>query len=324
MEAVNHKIYSIRVKRKFFNYNIINAHASTKDKPPNKKEEFYEDLENTYRQCSKNDIKIVVRNMNAKVGQEQIFNPTIGKNSFHRKSSDNRIRLVNFAASLNMTITSTWFQHKNIHKTTWITPDGQCGNQIDYLLIDTKQRSNVMDCQSYRGGYIDSDHYLVIAKLQARISQARKKRGEKKSKLKVEKLKNLAKAERMHDIINSRLEEAAQDTTEVGDINNYWNRLKKEVHTVTKKVVEKQQHVRRRDWYDGECLEVTRLKNEAYLRMQTQQTRTAIDEYQAKRRNEKKIHKAKRKVYFNQQLRDIEALNKQHEYREINNCRRSF
>lgn len=82
------------------------------------KDIFYEELERAYRRCSEYDAKIIVGNMNAKVGQEEIFRPINGKYSLHAENNDNGIRLINLAASLNMTIASTYFQHKR-HKVTW-------------------------------------------------------------------------------------------------------------------------------------------------------------------------------------------------------------
>lgn len=64
------------------------------------------------------DIKIILGDMNAKVGRELAFRPTIGKHSLHEISNDNGERLVDFAALVNMTIVSTYFEHKNIHKAT--------------------------------------------------------------------------------------------------------------------------------------------------------------------------------------------------------------
>ena len=61
------------------------------------------------------DIKMLVGDFNAKVGREGIFGPTVGKHSLHEKPSDNGFRLVSFAAAQNMVISSTRFQHLNIH-----------------------------------------------------------------------------------------------------------------------------------------------------------------------------------------------------------------
>lgn len=51
---VNERICLIRVKVKFFNLTIINAHAPTEDKDEGIKDEFYETLERVYDCRSKN------------------------------------------------------------------------------------------------------------------------------------------------------------------------------------------------------------------------------------------------------------------------------
>jgi hypothetical protein len=55
---------------------------------------------------------------NAKVGREDIFNPTIWNESLHEISSDNGVRVVNLATSKNLTVKRTMFPHRNIHKVT--------------------------------------------------------------------------------------------------------------------------------------------------------------------------------------------------------------
>jgi len=42
-------------------------------------------------------LKSLLGNCNAKVGRENIFNPTIGTESLHWDSNDNGARIVNFA-----------------------------------------------------------------------------------------------------------------------------------------------------------------------------------------------------------------------------------
>jgi hypothetical protein len=42
-------------------------------------------------------MKILLGDFNAKVGRENIFKPTIGKESPHQDSNDSGVRLVNFA-----------------------------------------------------------------------------------------------------------------------------------------------------------------------------------------------------------------------------------
>lgn len=46
--------------------------------------------------------KIILGNFNAKVGREDVFRPTIGRESFHEESNDKGVRLVTLATSKEM------------------------------------------------------------------------------------------------------------------------------------------------------------------------------------------------------------------------------
>ena len=83
-------------------------------------------------------MKILLGDFNAKVGRENVFNPTVGNESLHQHSNDNVIRIVNFVTSKNLVVKSTMFPHRNIHKYTWTSPDGKIHNQIDHILIDRR------------------------------------------------------------------------------------------------------------------------------------------------------------------------------------------
>jgi endonuclease/exonuclease/phosphatase family metal-dependent hydrolase len=108
-------------------------------------------------------MKILLGDFNAKVGREDIFNPTIENESLHEISNDNGVRLVNFATSKNPRVKSTMFPHRNVHKYTWASPDGKTHNQIDHILVDRRRHSNILDVRSVRAADCDSDHYLVVA-----------------------------------------------------------------------------------------------------------------------------------------------------------------
>jgi hypothetical protein len=89
--------------------------------------------------------------------------------------NDNRVRVLNFATSKNLTVKSTTFPHCYIHKHTWTSPDGVTHSQIDHVLID-KRHSNILDVLSFGGADCVTDHYLVVAKLRERISVSKKAR----------------------------------------------------------------------------------------------------------------------------------------------------
>jgi len=132
--SVNERIYCLRVKNKFFNISIINAHALTEDKEEPIKEEFYETLERTYNGRPKSHIKIFIEDFNKQVGQKLIYCAYTGRHNIHEFTSDNGSRLINFAAPRHMTVNSTMFEHKDIYKVTWRRPEGRTRNQIDHVL----------------------------------------------------------------------------------------------------------------------------------------------------------------------------------------------
>jgi hypothetical protein len=68
-------------------------------------------------------MNILLGDFNAKVGRQDIFKPTIGKESSHEISNDNEVRVVNFATSKNLVVKSLMFPHRRIHKYTWTSPD---------------------------------------------------------------------------------------------------------------------------------------------------------------------------------------------------------
>ena len=102
--------------------------------------------------------KIFVGDFIAKMGKEAIFGLTVGKHSLHGKTSNNGFRLVSFAAVQN-----------NIHKTTWQSSDLNTKNQIDHVVIDGQHASSILDVRTLRSANMDSDHFLVAAKVRTRL-----------------------------------------------------------------------------------------------------------------------------------------------------------
>ncbi|PNF31948.1 hypothetical protein B7P43_G07946, partial [Cryptotermes secundus] len=46
-----------------------------------------------------------------------------GGGTLHEINNDNGVRVVNFATSKNLTVKSTMFPHRNIHKVTWTSKE---------------------------------------------------------------------------------------------------------------------------------------------------------------------------------------------------------
>ncbi|KAL1395335.1 hypothetical protein pipiens_011328 [Culex pipiens pipiens] len=63
------------------------------------KEAFYAKLEQKFDSCPQRDVKIVIGDMDARIGREEMYKPVIGPNSLHTVTNDNGQRCINFAAS---------------------------------------------------------------------------------------------------------------------------------------------------------------------------------------------------------------------------------
>lgn len=123
-KAVNDRICYIELECRWFNVMLINRYAPTEEKEDEVKDMFYKDLDNVCDMVPNNKVKILLRDLNAKIGQEVIYRPTIGRESLHKVSNNNGTRLFNFSMTRNMVVSSTTFLHKDIHKETWVSPSG--------------------------------------------------------------------------------------------------------------------------------------------------------------------------------------------------------
>jgi hypothetical protein len=71
-------------------------------------------------------------------------------------------------------------------------------NQIDHLLVDRRHCRNVCDVRSTRGAEIESDHFLVGAKIRLKVKRSKKT---KKSEIKKWDIGKLSKKEVKEEFI---------------------------------------------------------------------------------------------------------------------------
>ena len=105
------------------------------NKKMEEKDHFYEELQQTIEGCKRNNIVVVLGDFNAKVrGDNEGYESCIERHGKGDKN-DNGERLCNFSVTNGLVITGTLFQHKDIHKETWVSGNGRVKNQTDHLLI---------------------------------------------------------------------------------------------------------------------------------------------------------------------------------------------
>ena len=322
---VSDRMCRLRIKGRFFNISIINVHSPHLGSTDDDKDEFYAQLEREYDRCPNHDIKIVIGDFNAQVGQEVEFRPVIGRFSAHQQTNENGLRLIDFATSKNMAIKSTFFQHRLLHRYTWRSPQ-QTETQIDHVLIDGRHFSDIIDVRTYRSANIDSDHYLVMVKLRPKLSVVNNVRYRRPPRYNLDRLREteVATAYAQH------LEAALLSEEELADapLEDCWSRTKAAIGNAAESILGYVQRSRRNDWFDGECQEILDEKNAARATMLRLATRQNVETYRQKRKQQVRLFRNKKRRLEESEREEMELLYRSQEtrgfFRKLNDSRNGF
>jgi hypothetical protein len=183
-----------------------------------------------------------------------------------------------------------------------------------------------MDIRTFRGANIDSDHYLLISKIRSWISNARKTYGTYARKFNSEKLRSPEISSAYREKLNGYLIRCADNND---DINEVWMLLKNAITQTASTILNRTERVTHNDWFDAEYEQATISKNKAYRKMQQRNhTQKAVEEYRNARKEEKRVHKQKKKIYTEHELEEFERLRSNNEsksfYRKSNRGRKDF
>ena len=133
-------------------------------------------------------------------------------------SSPNSVRLIDFATTRNMIVCSTRFQHIDIHKAASMSSDRSNRNQIDHIVIDETHISNVLDMLTFRGANMESQHFLVAAKVRIRISSSRAVPSSTQRRLDVKKLLSERTAESFSAQLSDKLRQLQSSADGIGEL----------------------------------------------------------------------------------------------------------
>lgn len=97
---------------------------------------------------------------NIQIKWEPIYRPIIGLENLHLISNNNGMKVIKFAKSKDLVVSSMFFPRKYIFKHTWISPDAKTKNQIDHVIINKRHKTCMTNVRSYKGADGDSDHTI--------------------------------------------------------------------------------------------------------------------------------------------------------------------
>ena len=177
-EPVNSRIIKARFFSGFVKTTIVQCYAPTEQASEEDKDLFYEVLQEQIDKTPRHDILILMGDFNAKVGSDNAgYESCMGKEGVGDRNNNGE-RFADMCLENGLVIGGTVFQHKNIHKLTWNSPDGRTRNQIDHICINQKWRGSMRDVKAIRGADVGSDHHLMLCKLKLKLKKATKEKRE--------------------------------------------------------------------------------------------------------------------------------------------------
>lgn len=162
-DSVSLRLLTTRFNSKGRKVAVIQCYAPTNAAVTKETMTFYDQLQAVMYKLPKRDLKILIGDLNAKVGADNTNRELImGKHGVGVQHENGEL-LTEFCTFNDLVIGGTVFQHKQIHKTTRSSPDGRTENQIDHITIRRKWRRRLLDVGVKRGADAGSDHHLLVA-----------------------------------------------------------------------------------------------------------------------------------------------------------------
>lgn len=288
---VNERICYMRFNGKFYNLSMIAVHAPTEESDEEEKDTFYEQLDTIISETPKQDMLLLCGDFNAKIGREELYRPTIGLHSLHNISNDNGTRLINQSASSNMIIKSTMFEHKDIHKETWISNDNTTRNQIDHIVVDARHASNILDVRSLRGADGETDHILVRAKIRFRISSQKNTKADTIIKWDINKLQNEEIQKQYQDYVREKIVASPEEN----EVESRWKNIQTALTEAARNVLGHQKKRSKKNWYDDECKQLVEERQKARKKMLDDPTIESIENHKESRKRARKIFRQKKR-----------------------------
>ena len=157
------RLLYIKIKADPVDIVMIQVYMPTTAHDDDEVEKIYEDIEEIIKEDKSNNCFVIMGDFNAVVGEERNEN-IVGKYGLGNKNERGEM-LIEFCKRNDLILTNTWFQNEKRRRYTWKNPGDTERYQIDYILINQRYRNSVKNSKSYPGADIDSDHNLVMMKM---------------------------------------------------------------------------------------------------------------------------------------------------------------
>ncbi|CAF1369434.1 unnamed protein product, partial [Didymodactylos carnosus] len=210
---------------------------------------------------------VIMDDFNARVGDDyETWKEVMGKcGIIGEETTDNGLRLLEFCLVHNLSVTSTFFSHKNVHKYTHYSRNKEgTKSQIDHILINRRWRTSVEDTRVYRGAdFMNTDHRLLLSKIKIKLKVM--KNDNKVVKADVVQLQN---PEKRIDFELKLANKFASLKDEAGNLEKNWEILKEATTSSALEVCGKKKQNKKR-WFNNEVESLVEKKVKLFHKWQT-------------------------------------------------------
>ncbi|VDL90329.1 unnamed protein product [Schistocephalus solidus] len=176
-QGINDRLMSLRLPLRgdqLATIIIISAYAPPMTSSDAAKDKFYEDLHALLATVSKVDKLIVLGDFNAHVGMDHAaWQGVLGPHG-HGSCNDNGLVLLRTCAEHSFLLTKTFFRLLTQEKVTWMHPRLRRWHLLDYVLIQRRDRQDVLVNKAIRDADGWTDHRFVISQMRLRMQPRRR------------------------------------------------------------------------------------------------------------------------------------------------------
>jgi len=253
---ISSRVALIKIKAKPFDLNVIQAYAPTSESNDTEIEEFYEQLKAALKHTKKEEVNIILGDMNAKVGKGIVEHVVGGFGLGVRNERGER--LIEFCQEMDFTIMNTFFKLPDRRLYTWRSPADNNNrivrNQIDFVMINRRYRNTVVSCKTYPGADIPSDHNLLLARTKLRLKKILKKmppRG-----IDIQKLKEDNILQQTKERLNNDFKTLSENSNHETEMEELWNKIKISITSITQEELKPDKTMKRKEWMTDNILEL--------------------------------------------------------------------
>ena len=293
-QCVNERIVVVKLKVVGGEWlTLVQVYAPTNDSGGEVKEHFYNKLQKVTEKVGRKETLIIMGDLNARVGKDsEVWGSVIGRHGEAVRNESGE-QLLRFCAVNEMLVANSWYQHREIHKYTWVCPGRELRSIIDYFLVRKGDRVRVNDVRVVRGAEIGSDHHLVLLKISKMNRGGRHRKVEESVRIRTDRLKDRCirlkfekRLKQKMSIRGQRVSHREESSEEV------WAEFKEGILSTAVEVCGVRRHNgqrKRTRWWNEEVKEAVRKKKVAYMMWLQRKTLEAKDEYHRAKKEAKRV-----------------------------------